>query len=162
MRDPAANTTPAPGKEGGRRRTSGIQPTHSDAGSWWAQKLSRRMSCGFDGAWVTPQPQHVSRPELINYDKKRRFRQCGKKGRVASWVRLGIGSGFNGSRGLAKTRAQPRTAVAMRANSRYEQVCGLRPRVPCLALRAYSLVVSRASEAKAGGLPKHLHLVMSQ
>lgn len=51
------------------------------------------MSCGFDGAWVTPQPQHVSRPELHNYDKKGRFRQCGNRGGVASWVLDGEGCG---------------------------------------------------------------------
>jgi hypothetical protein len=29
----------------------------------------------------------VTWPELDNYDKKRRFRQCGKRDGVASWVR---------------------------------------------------------------------------
>jgi hypothetical protein len=27
-------------------------------------------------------------PELDNYDKKRHFEQCGKAGRVATWVRV--------------------------------------------------------------------------
>src|SRR5208282_2175507 len=70
---------PAQGKEGVRRRTRGVRRVRSDAGSWWAQKYSRRMSCGSDGtSGAKLTHRAVSRPELDNYDKKRRLVQCGK------------------------------------------------------------------------------------
>jgi hypothetical protein len=48
------------------------------------------MSCGSDGtAGEKLTHSAVTRPELDNYDKKRRFVQCGKEGGVASWVPAG-------------------------------------------------------------------------
>src|SRR5271163_2893047 len=35
---------------------------------------------------ATAYPEHRFRPELHNYDKRRGFRQVGKRGGVASWV----------------------------------------------------------------------------
>jgi hypothetical protein len=86
-RDRAANTTPARGKGGARRRTTGIRRARSDAGSWWAQKSSRKMSCGSDGvARQTSPDSTVTWPELDHYDKKGGSGQCSKRDGVASWV----------------------------------------------------------------------------
>jgi hypothetical protein len=73
--------------------TTGIRRARSDAGSWWAQKSSRKMSCGSDGVGQKPTHSAVTRPEPHNYDKKRRFRAMREKG--TGW-RVGYRAGNDG------------------------------------------------------------------